>query len=117
MNQMFRPYIGKFVVVYFDDILVYSKNEHEHQDHLTQVMLVLEREKLFGNLKKCSFFTPEVTFLGYIVSEDGIKVDEGKVEAIRSWPIPKSIHDVRAFHGLASFYRRFIRISALLWLL
>ena len=109
MNQVFRPYIGKFVVVYFDDILVYSKNEHEHQDHLTQVMLVLEREKLFGNLKKCSFFTPEVTFLGYIVSEDGIKVDEGKVEAIRSWPIPKSIHDVRAFHGLASFYRRFIR--------
>ena len=88
---------------------MYSKNEHEHQDHLTQVMLVLEREKLSGNLKKCSFFTPEVTFLGYIVSEDGIKVDEGKVEAIRSWPIPKSIHDVRAFHGLASFYMRFIR--------
>jgi len=108
MNQVFRPYIGKFVLVYFDGILIYSKNEHEHQDHLTQIMLVLECEKLFGNLKQCAFFTPEVTFLGYIVTEDGIKVDESKVKAIRSWPIPKSIHDVRAFHGLASFHRRFI---------
>ena len=72
-------------------------------------MLVLEHEKLFGNLKKCAFFTPEVTFLGYIMIEDGIKVDGSKVEAIRSWPIPKSIHDVGAFHGLASFYKRFIR--------
>jgi len=109
MNQVFRPYIGKFMVVYFDDILIYSKNEHEHQDHLTQVMLVLEREKLFGNLKKCAFFIPEVTFLGYIVTGEGIKADESKVEAIWSWPIPKSIHDVRAFHGSTSFYRRFIR--------
>ena len=72
-------------------------------------MLVLECEKLFGNLKKCAFFTPEVTFLGYIVTGEGIKADESKVEAIRSWPMPKSIHDVRAFYGLASFYRRFIR--------
>jgi len=108
MNQVFRPYVGKFVVVYFDDILVYSKNEHEHQDHLTQVMLVLEREKLFGNLKKCTFFTPEVTFPDYIVTGDGIKAYESKVEAIRSLTVPKSIHDVRAFYGLASFYRRFI---------
>ena len=84
LNQVFRLYIKKFVIVYFDDILVYSKNEYEHQDHLTQVMLVLEREKLFGNPKKCAFFTLEVTFLSYIVTGDGIKADESKVEAIRS---------------------------------
>jgi len=94
------------VVVYFDDILIYSKDEHDHQDHLAQVMLILEREKLFGNPKKCA---PEVTFLGYIVTGDGIKADESNIEAIWSWPIPKSIHGVRAFHGLASFCRRFIR--------
>jgi len=109
INYVFRPYIRKFMVVYFGDILVYSKIEHEHQDHLTQVMLILEHEKLFGNLTKCAFFTPEATFLGYIVTEDSIKEDESKVEAIRTWPVPRSIHDGRAFHGLASFYRRFIR--------
>ena len=109
MNQVFKPFIGKFVVVYFDDILIYSRDEQAHQQHLIQIMHVLEREELYGNLKKCTFFTNEVTFLGYIVSSEGIKVDEGKIEAIRSWPQPQSIHDVRSFHGLASFYRRFIR--------
>ena len=72
------------MVVYFDDILIYSKNEEEHQLHLTEIMRVLEREKLFGNLNKCTFFTHEVTFLRYVVTPNGIRVDESKVDAIRS---------------------------------
>jgi len=108
-EQVFRPYIGKFVVVYFDDILIYSKTKEEHQDHLTQIMVVLEREKLYGNLQKCTFFSKEVTFLRYIVTAQGVKVNESKVKVIRSWPVPRSIHDVRSFYGLASFYRWFIR--------
>jgi len=96
-------------VVYFDDILVYSQSEEEHLVNLTQVMEVLEKKKLYGNLKKCSFFTQEVTSLGYIVTAQGTKVDERKIEAIQLWPTPSSIDDVRGFHGLAFFNRRFIR--------
>lgn len=109
MNQVLRPFIGKFVVVYFDDILIYSKNKEEHLEHLQQVLQTLREQKLYANLKKCSFLTNEVTFLGYIITSEGIRVDPEKIGAINSWPIPKSIHDVRSFHGLASFYRRFIK--------
>jgi len=109
MNQVFISYIGWFVAVYFDDILIYSKSEEERQNHLAQIMKVLEREKLFGNIKKSIFFSNEVTLLRYVVTSNGIRVDECKVEAIRSWRTPKSIHDVRSFHGLAFFYRQFIR--------
>jgi len=108
MNQVFRPFIGKFVVVYFDDILIYSKSEQQHLNHLTQVILVLDHKKLSGNLKKCTFFIQEVTFLGYIVSAQGIKVNESKIKAIQSWSVLRSIRDVRSFHGLISFYKRFI---------
>ncbi|GKV50168.1 hypothetical protein SLEP1_g56881 [Rubroshorea leprosula] len=109
MNQVFRPFIGKFVVVYFDDILVYSKNEQEHLDHLRQVFEVLREQKLYANLKKCSFLTTSVTFPGYIITAQGIKMDPSKIDAIVSWPTPTSMHDVRSFHGLASFYQRFIK--------
>ena len=109
MNHVFKPFMGKFVVVYFDGILVYDKSQEEHLEHLQQVFQTLREQKLYVNLKKCRFFTNSLVFLGYVVSREGIMMDPWKVEAITSWPIPKSIHDIRSFHGLASFYQCFIK--------
>ena len=108
MNQIFRPFIGKFVVVYFDDILIYSGSMEDHIQHLREVLLVLRREQFYATTKKCVFMMHSVLFLGYVLSEEGIQVDENKVETVRSWPQPKTITEVRSFHGLVSFYRRFI---------
>ncbi|CAA7017008.1 unnamed protein product [Microthlaspi erraticum] len=108
MNQALRPYIGKFLVVYFDDILVFSSNTEEHIDHLRLILLVLRRETLFVARQKCDFATDRVLFLGYVVSSKGLSMDESKVDAVRSWPTPHTVSDVRSFHGLASFYRRFV---------
>lgn len=108
MNQALRPFIGRFVVVYFDDILIFSSSLSIHLDHLRDVLSVLRREKLFGATKKCSFGVSQVLFLGYIVSAKGLQVDPAKVAAIQSWPSPTTLTEVRSFHGLASFYRRFV---------
>nr|CAD1820506.1 unnamed protein product [Ananas comosus var. bracteatus] len=109
MNHVFKPFIGKFLVVYFDDILIYSKSIEEHITHLRQVFQILREQKLYANFKKCNFVTNSLVFLGYVVSAEGIKMDPAKVEAIVSWPEPTSLQDIRSFHGLASFYRRFIQ--------
>ncbi|GJT56335.1 RNA-directed DNA polymerase [Tanacetum coccineum] len=109
MNQVFKPFIGHFIVVYFDDILIYSSSLEQHLSHLRQIFSVLRARKLYANGKKCHFFVTEVTFLGYIVTGSGIKIDPTKFEAIISWTTPSTIHDIRSFHGLASFYRRFIQ--------
>jgi hypothetical protein len=104
MNHALRAFIGRFVVVYFDDILMYSKDLNEHINHLQCVLDVLRKEKLYANLKKCSFCMKKVVFLGYVISAKGIEVDEENVKAIKEWPTPKSITEVRSFHGLTSFY-------------
>lgn len=108
MNQSLRPFIGKFVVVYFDDILIFSKTMDDHLQHLRAVLLALRKDQLFIAKQKCEFGASRVLFLGYVISAEGLRVDPQKVEAISSWPIPTSISEVRSFHGLASFYRRFI---------
>jgi hypothetical protein len=105
MNHVLRAFIGKFVVVYFDDILIYSKEIDEHIGHLRQVLNVLRKESLYASLKKCNFCIDRIVFLGYVVSAKGIEMDE----AIQEWSAPRSITDVRSFHGLASFYRRFVK--------
>jgi hypothetical protein len=114
MNHALRAFIGRFVVVYFDDIFVYSKSLDEHIDHLHCVLDVLRKEKLYANVKKCSFCLDKVVFLGHVVSTKGIDVDEEKAKAIKEWPTPKSITEVKSFHGLASFYRRFVKDFSIL---
>ncbi|CAG7870317.1 unnamed protein product, partial [Brassica rapa] len=109
MNHVLRSFIGHFVVVYFDDILIYSKSMAEHVHHLKSVLEVLRKESLFANFKKCTFGTDHLVFLGFVVTAQGIRVDEEKVKAIRDWPSPKSVSEVRSFHGLAGFYRRFVK--------
>ena len=109
MNQALRPFIGKCVVVYFDDILIFSTDLDSHLRDLHDVLSILRQQQLFGARKKCVFGAAQVLFLGYIISSQGLKVDPSKIEAIKTWPVPKTITDVRSFHGLASFYRRFVR--------
>jgi hypothetical protein len=109
MNHLFKPLIGRCVVIYFDDILVFSTSLEQHLQHLRHVFSILREQKLYANSGKCCFLTAEVLFLGYLISRNGIRMDESKIEAILTWPVPTTIHEVRSFHGLASFYRRFIR--------
>ena len=109
MNHVLREFIGRFVVVYFDDILIYSRNESEHCDHIRQVLQVLRDAKLYANLEKCTFAKDKVIFLGYVVSLHGVEVDSSKIEAIQNWSTPMNVSQVRSFHGLAGFYWRFVK--------
>ncbi|GJU50538.1 putative nucleotidyltransferase, ribonuclease H, partial [Tanacetum coccineum] len=102
------PFIGKFVVVYFDDILIYSASFNEHVTHVRQGLTLLRKDSFYATTKKCVFMTPKVLFLGYVISGDSIQVDESKVANVQEWPTPTTITEVWSFHGLASFYRRFI---------
>ena len=101
LNDVLRAFAGKFLVVYFDDILVYSRSLDEHRQHLRAVCAKLQQERLFANLAKCSFLNNTVAFLGFLISPAGISVDPSKTSAIHNWPTPNTIFDVRSFHGLA----------------
>ncbi|KAJ8754270.1 hypothetical protein K2173_002170 [Erythroxylum novogranatense] len=109
MNRVFRPYLDQFVVVFIDDILVYSRNEHDHSEHLRIVLQTLRERQLYAKLSKCDFWLQEISFLGYVVSSEGIRVDPSKIEAIVNWKPPRNVTEVRSFLGLAGYYRRFVK--------
>ncbi|KAD4889198.1 hypothetical protein E3N88_21271 [Mikania micrantha] len=108
MNRVCKPYLDKFVIVFIDDILIYSRTQEEHADHLRRVLELLKKEQLYAKFSKCDFWIREVQFLGHVVNEKGIHVDPAKIEAIKSWAAPKTPTEVRQFLGLAGYYRRFI---------
>nr|GFA01480.1 retrotransposon protein, putative, Ty3-gypsy subclass [Tanacetum cinerariifolium] len=114
MNRVFHEYLDKFVILFIDDILVYSKTREEHEDHLRIMLEILRQKKLYAKFSKCDFWLGQVAFLGHIVSADGITMDPAKVEAITKWPRPTTMTKVRSFLGLAGYYRRFVEGFSLL---
>ena len=108
VHRVFQPYLDQFVVVFVDDILMYSKSEEEHEDHFRVVLQVLRDHQLYAKFSKCEFWLTKVKFLGYVVSASGVLVDPEKVEAVMSWEMPKSVFEIRSFLGLVVYYRRFI---------
>ena len=108
MNRIFHPFLDQFVVVFIDDILIYSKSREEHEEHLRQVLQILREKQLYANLSKCEFWLEEVNFLGHVITKDGIAVDPAKTEAMLAWEQPKTVTDIRSFVGLADYYKRFI---------
>lgn len=109
MNQVFRSHIGKFIIIYFDDILVFSKTMGEHIEHLKVILDILQTERLFINPEKSKFCKDKLIFLGSVVSTNGLSMDPEKFKAILEWPIPQNITEVKSFHGLVNFYKRLIR--------
>ena len=108
MNRVFSRYLDKFILVFLDEILVYSKNEEEHEDNLRLTLQLLREHQLYPKPSKCDFYRDRIQYLGHIMSKEGISVDPEKIEAILNWPTPRNAIDVRYFTGLAGYYRRFI---------
>jgi hypothetical protein len=108
MNKVFMEYLDKFVVVFIDDIMIFSKNEEDHDEHLRLVLQKLIENQLYAKLSKCKFWLKKVSFLGHIISEGGISVDPSKVKSVLSWNTLQNVSDIRSFLGLVGYYRRFI---------
>ena len=109
MNRVFHLYLDQFVVVFIDDILVYSNDAQEHENHLRIVLQTLRENQLFAKLSKCDFWLKEVSFLGHIVSTEGIRVDLVKIEAVMNWKPPRNVTEVRSFLGLTGYYWIFVQ--------
>ncbi|XP_074288176.1 putative mitochondrial protein AtMg00860 [Silene latifolia] len=109
MNKVFSPYLDKFVVVFIGDILVYSKTKEEHEEHLRIILQTLREHQLYAKLSKCEFWLEKVSFLGHVISREGVVMDPTKIEAVSKWVAPKNVAEIRSFLGLAGYYRRFVK--------
>ncbi|XP_022146110.1 uncharacterized protein LOC111015405 [Momordica charantia] len=109
MNRVFKEFLDLFVIVFIDDILIYSITEEQHEGHLRQVLTVLRKNSLYAKFSKCEFWLDKVAFLGHIITREGIAVDPAKVEAVSGWPRPRTVTKIRSFLGLAGYYRRFVQ--------
>ena len=109
MNSVFSKYLDKFVIVFLDYILMYSKNEEECEEHFRMTVQLLREHKLYAKLSKCDFYKDRNHYLGHIISKEGIFVEPEKIEAIMNWPTPRHVTNVRSFMGLAGCYQRFIK--------
>lgn len=108
MNDIFRPFLRKFVLVFFDDILIYSKSQEDHKEHLGLVLAKLGEHTLYANLKKCEFGRAKIGYLGHVISSSGVEVDQDKVQAVKEWPQPTNLRELRGFLGLTGYYRKFV---------
>nr|GEU65511.1 putative reverse transcriptase domain-containing protein [Tanacetum cinerariifolium] len=108
MNHECKPHLDKFLIVFIDDILIYSKNKEEHEEHLKLILELLKKDELYAKFSKCDFWIPKVQFLGHVIDSQGIHMDLGKIESINDWASPKTPTEIRQFLGLAGYYQRFI---------
>nr|GFB21981.1 putative reverse transcriptase domain-containing protein [Tanacetum cinerariifolium] len=109
MNQVCKPYLDKFMIVFIDDILIHSKDEKEHEEHLKAILELLKKEELYAKFSKCEFWIPKVQFLGHVINSQGIYMDPAKIKSVKNCSSPKSPTEIHQFLGLARYYRRFIK--------